>query len=104
MEKVTKIINWKQIFVHHRIVSAVKTVEFFSGRMSYIVLKSHWCNNIFLYVHAPREEKSDDSKASFYGELEQVSIHFLKYHMKILLGDFNAIVGRKKYFQTDSWE
>jgi hypothetical protein len=56
-------------FVHHRIVSAVKRVEFVSDRMSYIVLRSHWCKNIFLYVHAPSEEKSDDSKASFYEEL-----------------------------------
>ena len=93
-----------RFFVHHRIVSAVKTVEFVSDRMSYIVLRSHWCSNIFLYVHAPSEEKRDDSKASFYGELEQVYNHFLKYHMKILLGDFNAKVGRRKYFQTDSWE
>jgi len=31
------IIVWEQdFFVHHRIVSAVKTVEFVSGRVSYI--------------------------------------------------------------------
>jgi hypothetical protein len=41
-------------------------------------------------VHAPREEKSDDSKDSFYEELGQVFDHFPKYRMKILLGDFNA--------------
>ena len=58
-------------------------------------MRSHWCNNIFLYVNAPSEEKSDDSKVSFYEELEQVSYHFPKYHMKILLGHFNAKVGRK---------
>jgi len=54
-------------------------------------------------MQAPGEEKSDDSKDSFYEELEQVFEHFLKYHMKILLGDFNAKVGRE-YFQTVSWE
>jgi hypothetical protein len=43
-------------------------------------------------VHAPSEEKSDDSKDSFYEELEQVFYHFPKYRMKILLGDFNAKV------------
>ena len=36
------------IFVHHRIVSAVKRVEFVSDRMSYIVLRGQWCNNIVL--------------------------------------------------------
>jgi len=38
-------------------------------------------------VHAPSEEKSDDSKDSFYEELEQVFDHFPKYRTKILLGD-----------------
>jgi len=62
-------------FVHHRIVSAVKGVEFVSDRVSYIVLRSCWCN-IVLNVHAMSEEKSDDSRDSFYKELEQAFDHF----------------------------
>ena len=73
--------------VHHRIVSAVKRVEFVSNRLSYIVLRGRW-RNIVVNVHAPSEEKSDESKDSFYEELEQVFDHFPKYHMKILLEDF----------------
>ena len=34
-----------------------------------------------------------------YEELEQVFNHFPKYHMKILLGDFNAKVGRENIFK-----
>jgi len=64
-------------FVQHRIVSAVKKVEFVSDRVSYIILKGHWCSIIVLNVHAPSEEKSDDSKESFYKELEQVLTIFL---------------------------
>jgi len=52
-------------FVHHRIVSAVKRVEFVSSRVSYIVLRGRWCNIIVLNMHAPSEEKSNDSKDSF---------------------------------------
>ena len=48
---------------------------------------------------APSEEKSDESKDCFYEELEQVCDHFPKYHMKILLGDFNAKVGRENIFK-----
>jgi hypothetical protein len=33
-------------------------------------------NMIVLNVHAPSEDKSDDSKDSFYEELEQVFDHF----------------------------
>jgi hypothetical protein len=46
-------------------------------------------------VLAPSEDKGDDSKDRFYEELEQVFDHVPKYHMKILLGDFNAKVGRE---------
>jgi len=70
-------------FVHHRIVSAVKRVEFVSDRISHVILRGSWCNIIVLNVHAPSEEKSDDSKDSFHFELEQVFDHFPKYHMKI---------------------
>ena len=62
------------LFVHQRIASAVKRVEFVSDRVSYIVLRGRWCNITVLNVHAPSEEKSDESKDSFYEELEQVFI------------------------------
>jgi hypothetical protein len=64
--------------VHDRIVSAAKKVEFFSDRMSHIVLRGRWCYTIVLNMHAPSEEKSDDSKDTFYEELELVFDHFPK--------------------------
>ena len=67
--------------------------------MSYIVLRGSWCNNIVLNVHVPSEEKTDDSKDSFFEELEQVFDHFPKYHIKIILGDFHAKVGRENIFK-----
>jgi exonuclease III len=56
-------------FVHQRIVSAIKRVEFVSDRVSYIVLRGRWCNILVLNAHAPKEENGDDSKDSFYEEL-----------------------------------
>jgi hypothetical protein len=38
-------------------------------------------------------------KDSFYEELEWVFNKFPKYHMTILLGDFNAKIGRKDIFK-----
>jgi hypothetical protein len=67
--------------------------------MSYITLKGDWCDIIVLNVHAPTEDKDDDIKDSFYEELEQVFDQFPRYHMKILLGDFNAKVGREDIFK-----
>jgi hypothetical protein len=80
-------------FVHKRIISAVKSVEFVSDRMLYIILRGHWFHIIILNVHAPTEDKTDDVKDSFYEELEHVFNKFPKYHMKILLEYFNAKVG-----------
>ena len=56
MGKEKKIISWGQnFFVHHRIVSAVKTVELAIG--CYIALRGRWCNIIVMNVYAPSEEK-----------------------------------------------
>jgi len=91
--------------LHHRIVSAVKGTEFVSDRLSYVVLRGRWCNIIVLNVHEPSEEKSDDSKDSFYEELEQVFFYrFPKYHMKFLLRDLKIKIGEREHFKTDNWE
>jgi hypothetical protein len=79
-----------RFFVHQRIVPAVKKVELVSDRMSFVVLRGRWCNIIFLNAHSLTEEKNDDSKDSLYEELEQV---------KILLGEFNAKLGREDIFK-----
>jgi hypothetical protein len=86
-------------FVHKRIVSAVRRVEFISDRMSYIILRGRWCNIIVLNVHAPCEGNSDDVRDSCYEEIGRVFDQFPRYDMKILLGDFNAKVGRENIFK-----
>jgi hypothetical protein len=72
--------------------------------MLYIVLRGRWCYIIVLNVHRPIKEKSDDSKDSFYEELERVFDDFPKYHMEILLGEFKYKSIQKEYFQTDNSE
>jgi hypothetical protein len=67
-------------FFHKRIISAVKRVEFVSDRMSYIILRGHWCHIVVLNVHVPTEDKIYDVKDSFYEELERVFDKFPKYH------------------------
>ena len=86
-------------FIHNRIKSAVKRVEFISDRLSYIVLKGRWCDIIVINAHAPTEEKDDHIKDSFYEELEHTFDQLSRYNMKILLGDFNAKVGREDIFK-----
>jgi hypothetical protein len=86
-------------FVHKRIISAVRRVEFVSDMMSYIILRGRWCNIIVVNVHAPCEDRSDDIKDSIYEELGCVFDQFPRYDMKILLSDFNAKLGREDIFK-----
>jgi hypothetical protein len=67
--------------------------------MSYIILRGRWCHIIVLNVHAPTEGKIDYVKDIFYEELERIFDKFPKYHMKILLADLNAKVGREDIFK-----
>jgi hypothetical protein len=50
-------------------------------------------------VHTPTEDKDDVIKDRFYKELEEVSDQFPRYHMKILMVDFNAKVGKEDIFK-----
>jgi hypothetical protein len=47
----------------------------------------------------PTEDNIDDVKDGFYEELEHMIDKFPKYHMKILLGNFSAKVGREDIFK-----
>jgi hypothetical protein len=91
------ITNKDRNFVHDRIISAVKRVEFVGDRMSYIPLNCRWCDIIVLNVQAQTEDKYV-IKESFYEEVEQVFDQFPRCHTKILLGDINANVGREDIF------
>jgi exonuclease III len=90
-------------FVHKRIISAVKRVEFVCDRMSYIILRGRWFHIIVLNVHAQTEDKTDDVKDNFYEELERAIDKFSNFHTKILLGDFNAKVGSEDIVKPTIW-
>jgi hypothetical protein len=72
----------------------------------YIILSGHWYDIFVLNVYAPTEDKIDDVDR-FYEELGSGFDKFRKYHMKILLGDSNAKVGREDIFRptigNESW-
>jgi exonuclease III len=65
----------------------------------YIILRGRWRDIIVLNVHAPTEDKVYNIKDRFYEELEHVFDKFPKHNTKILLGNFNAKVGRGDIFK-----
>jgi hypothetical protein len=66
--------------------------------MSNIRLRGRWCD-ILQNVDVPTEGKTHYMKGSFYEELESVFDRFPEYHIKMLLGDFSAKVGREDIFK-----
>jgi hypothetical protein len=58
------------VFVHKRIMSAVKGVEFV--RLSYIILRGRWSHVIVLNIHAQTQDKTDYVKYCLYDEFEHV--------------------------------
>jgi hypothetical protein len=60
------------IFAHQRTVSALQTAEFVTDRMPHTVLRNCWCDITVVNAHVTTEDKSKDSKDSFYKTLEQV--------------------------------
>jgi hypothetical protein len=72
MEKKRNSSDGNRIFAEKNI--RVKKLAFISDRMSYMALRGREYNIIVLNVHT--KVKSDDSKDTFYGELEQVFLSF----------------------------
>jgi hypothetical protein len=88
--------------MHERIISQLRGLSLLVIGCQ-IILRDSWCHIIVLNIHAPTEDKTDDVKDSFYEEVERVFDKFPKYHMKILLRDFNAKVGREDIFKPTIW-
>jgi hypothetical protein len=80
-------------FVHKRIISAVKRVEFGRDKMSYIILRGCWCHIIVLNIHAPTEDKTDNvnktkcshslNKTMFY--FNRTSIQLISPHSQLII-------------------
>jgi hypothetical protein len=66
----------------------------------HIILREHWCNVAVLNVHAPWEDKSNDTKNSFYEESGCAFDQFPRYDTKIMFSDFNTKVGREDIFKS----
>ncbi|PSN46866.1 hypothetical protein C0J52_13676 [Blattella germanica] len=77
--------------VRRSILLAIRDIKFVSDRI-YIILKSKRHDFIIVNVYGPIEASDDTIKDEFYEELSRC-------HMKIVLGDFNAKVGREDIFR-----
>ena len=67
-------------------------------RIATIRIRAKFYNVSLICARAPTEEKDDVVKDAFYAKLEDVYDKYAADDAKIVLGDFNANVGREGIF------
>ncbi|XP_054086336.1 craniofacial development protein 2 isoform X1 [Zeugodacus cucurbitae] len=69
-------------------------------RLATIRIKARFFNISLICAHAPTEEKDDVTKDAFYERLERTYERCPRHDVKVVLGDFNARVGKEGVFGT----
>ena len=85
--------------VSKSIIHSVKSFKSVNDRLSYIIIEGEWYRYVFINVHCPTEDKEEEAKDLYYETLEQVIDQFASYDTRIVLGDFNAKIGREEMFR-----
>ncbi|XP_071652474.1 uncharacterized protein [Temnothorax longispinosus] len=68
-------------------------------RMCKLRLKGRFKNLFIISAYAPTEDANEEEKNAFYDELDRECSKIPKYDVLILLGDFNAKIGRENFLQ-----
>ena len=68
-------------------------------RLCTLRIRGKFFNITLINAHAPTEDKDDDVKDAFYEKLQAVYNQAPERDVKILLGDFNAKVGRETIYR-----
>ena len=67
-------------------------------RLAAIRIKAKYFYISLICAHAPTEDKDDTTKDAFYDKLEVLYNRWPRSDIKMLVGDFNAKVGREGIF------
>jgi exonuclease III len=83
----------------------IHNILFGVDRICCLRLKAKWLSCTLINVHAPTNDKTKEIKEEFYNLLEQNMTQIAGSDIKIILGDFNAKVGKESiYIQTHHWQ
>lgn len=85
--------------VHKSLVHTVKEFKVMNSRIAILIVRAKFFDIVFINVHAPTEEKSQEEKEDFYTEIEDILSRINNSKIRINLGDMNTKIGKEQFFQ-----
>ncbi|XP_030757298.1 craniofacial development protein 2-like [Sitophilus oryzae] len=86
--------NGVRIFVDKETNKSVTSFVLFSERVMMIQLETSKIRTNIIQVYAPTAQNEDREIDEFYGQIEQLWKNIKKHEVTIVMGDFNAKIGR----------
>ncbi|XP_008183016.1 craniofacial development protein 2-like [Acyrthosiphon pisum] len=87
--------NGVGIMIHDSILPQVKIFKAINNRLCCIILKGRIFNIGIICCYGPTEDGQDEKKEEFMEELDRAYDDIPRHCIKVLLGDFNAKIGRE---------
>jgi len=84
--------------VRKNIVPTIKDFRIINPKLALLKIETKWFDIVFINVHAPTEDKSQQEKEDFYTEIEQLLEGISNSKIKIVLGDMNAKIGKERSY------
>jgi len=84
--------------VGKKLRSSIMDFQAVNERLCKLRIRGKFSNITVLNIHAPTEDKPADEKETFYGEVEKLLISVPKHDVRMVLGDFNAQVGKERVY------
>lgn len=93
--------NGVGFLVNKKLIPWVKKFRAINDRICYIQINMKHRNLAVICTYAPTENSHEETKDTFYEQLEHTCDSIPRYYTKIIVGDLNAQVGREEeYKQT----
>lgn len=86
--------------VNNTILPCIKKIEAVNERICYIHAVRRKFDTILINCYAPTEEKDEEEKSTFYEEVERIYDSLPRHCIKVIVGDFNAQVGKELMFRS----
>jgi len=86
-------------YVSGEFLKYVKDFKIINERICRLRLKAKWFSCTPINAHAPTNEKTEEIKEEFYSLLQHNTNQLARSDIKIILGDFNAKVGKESIYK-----